>query len=143
MTYRYELKDISCFLWIARTGSISRAATTYNVPKATLSHHLRRLEDALQVELFVRKAKGLELTDAGKEFLDHSAAIFDSCENAASAAQRAHSTLSGRIRIVSSSAFGTSAKAAARVMPGTAHQATKPIAKVENATRPTESSPIA
>jgi len=108
MTYRYELKDISCFLWIARTGSISRAATTYNVPKATLSHHLRRLEDALQVELFVRKAKGLELTDAGKEFLDHSAAIFDSCENAASAAQRAHSTLSGRIRIVSSSAFGTS-----------------------------------
>ena len=83
MSYPYELKDISCFLWIARTGSISRAATTHNIPKATLSHHLRRLEDALQVELFVRKAKGLELTDAGKEFLDHSAAIFESCENAA------------------------------------------------------------
>jgi DNA-binding transcriptional LysR family regulator len=104
----YELKDISCFLWIARAGSISRAATTYNIPKATLSHHLRRLEDALRVELFVRKARGLELTDAGKEFLDHSAAIFDSCENAVSAAQRAHSTISGRIRIVASSAFGTS-----------------------------------
>jgi DNA-binding transcriptional LysR family regulator len=108
MSYPYELKDISCFLWIARTGSISRAATTHNIPKATLSHHLRRLEDALQVELFVRKAKGLELTDAGKEFLDHSAAIFESCENAVSAAQRAHSTISGRIRIVASTAFGTS-----------------------------------
>ena len=108
MSYPYELKDISCFLWIARTGSISRAATTYNIPKATLSHHLRRLEDSLQVELFVRKAKGLELTDAGKEFLDHSAAIFESCENAVSAAQRAHSTISGRIRIVASTAFGTS-----------------------------------
>jgi len=108
MTYPYELKDISCFLWIARAGSISRAADTYNVPKATLSHHLRRLEDALQVELFVRKAKGLELTDAGKEYLDNCSAIFDSCENAASAAQRAHSTISGRIRIVASTAFGTS-----------------------------------
>jgi DNA-binding transcriptional LysR family regulator len=108
MSDQYELKDIRCFLSIARTGSISRAAATYNIPKATLSHHLRRLEDALQVELFVRKAKGLELTDAGKEFLDHSAEIFDSCENAVSAAQRAHSTISGRIRIVASSAFGTS-----------------------------------
>lgn len=108
MSELYELKDIRCFLSIARAGSISRAATTYNIPKATLSHHLRRLEDALQVELFVRKAKGLELTDAGKEFLDHSAVIFDSCDNAVSAAQRAHSTISGRIRIVASSAFGTS-----------------------------------
>ena len=108
MTDLYELKDIRCFLSIARAGSISRAADTYNIPKATLSHHLRRLEDALHVELFVRKAKGLELTDAGKEFLDHAAIIFDTCENAVSAAQRAHSTISGRIRIVASSAFGTS-----------------------------------
>lgn len=108
MSDQYELKDIRCFLSIARAGSISRAATTYNIPKATLSHHLRRLEDALHVELFVRKAKGLELTDAGKEFLDHASIIFDTCENAVSAAQRAHSTISGRIRIVASSAFGTS-----------------------------------
>lgn len=108
MSDQYELKDIRCFLSIARAGSISRAAETYAIPKATLSHHLRRLEDALQVELFVRKAKGLELTDAGKEFLDHSAVIFDSCENAVSAAQRAHSAISGRIRVVASSAFGTS-----------------------------------
>lgn len=108
MSDLYELKDIRCFLSIARAGSISRAAATYNIPKATLSHHLRRLEDALQVELFVRKAKGLELTDAGKEFLDHSSVIFDSCDNAVSAAQRAHSTISGSIRIVASSAFGTS-----------------------------------
>ena len=121
MSYPYELKDISCFLWIARAGSISRAASTYSVPKATLSHHLRRLEDALQVELFVRKAKGLELTDAGKEYLDNCSAIFDSCENAASAAQRAHSTISGRIRIVASTAFGTSIIGAAASYFATSH----------------------
>src|SRR5690606_4918250 len=102
MTEGYELRDIKSFMGIARAGSISRASLMYNIPKATLSHHLRRLEDSLQVELFVRKAKGLELTDAGKEFLDHSAIIFDSCENATNAAQRAHSEISGRIRIVAS-----------------------------------------
>ena len=113
MSYPYELKDIGCFLQIARAGSMSRAAAINNVPKATLSHHLRRLEDALKVELFVRKAKGLELTDAGKEFLHHCSAIFDSCENAASAAQRAHSTIGGRIRVVGSTDFGTSIVGAA------------------------------
>jgi DNA-binding transcriptional LysR family regulator len=104
----YVLEDINCFLQIARAGSMSRAAASNNVPKATLSHHLRRLEDALQVELFVRKPKGLELTDAGREYLNHCSAIFDSCENAASAAQRAHSTIGGRVRLVASSEFGTS-----------------------------------
>ena len=107
MAKLYELEDIRAFRQIARAGSLSRASVTYNIPKATLSHHLRRLEDALQVELFIRKAKGLELTDAGKQYLDHSASIFESCENAASAARRAHSTISGRIKIVCSSEFGT------------------------------------
>ncbi|KKB86129.1 hypothetical protein VW29_04255 [Devosia limi DSM 17137] len=69
----------------------------------------------MQVQLFVRKAKGLELTDAGKEFLDHAALIFESYENATNAAQRAHSDISGRIRIVASSAFGTSLIGAAAI----------------------------
>ncbi|WP_246674620.1 LysR family transcriptional regulator [Mesorhizobium sp. B4-1-3] len=86
---------------------MSRAAHTYNVPKSTLSHHLQRLEDALQVQLFVRKSRGLELTDAGREYLDNCTAIFDSCENAASAAQRAHSSISGSVGVIASSEFGT------------------------------------
>ena len=68
MSDQYELKDIRCFLSIARAGSISRAAATYNIPKATLSHHLRRLEDALHVELFVRKAKGRSSRKIQQEF---------------------------------------------------------------------------
>lgn len=107
MSYPYELGDINAFQQIARAGSISNAAAIYNVPKATLSLYLRRLEDALKVELFVRKARGLELTDAGKEFLENCGAIFDSCETAVSAAQRAHSTIRGRIRVASSAEFGT------------------------------------
>jgi DNA-binding transcriptional LysR family regulator len=51
----YELEDIRAFRHIVRAGSLSRAAEIYNLPKATLGHHLRRLEDALQVELFVRQ----------------------------------------------------------------------------------------
>lgn len=113
MNYAYELKDISCFVQVARAGSLSRASSVYNIPKASLSQHLRKLEDALGVQLFTRRTKGLELTDAGKKYLELCSAIFDSCENAASAAQRAHSSIGGTIRVVATSEFGTSVLGAA------------------------------
>ena len=97
MAYKFELRDVQGFLQIARAGSLTAAATANNVPKATLSHNLRRLEDALEVELFTRKTRGMELTDAGREYFNNCAQIFDACEAAAGAAQRAHSTVSGRI----------------------------------------------
>jgi DNA-binding transcriptional LysR family regulator len=117
MTALYELKEVRNFVMVARAGSISRAAIEFNVPKATISHHLRSLEDALEVELFIRQPRGLTLTDAGKRFLEHSQAILDSCDVATVAAQRAHGVLSGTLRVVASSAFGTSliGAAAARV----------------------------
>jgi DNA-binding transcriptional LysR family regulator len=79
------------------------------------------LEDALKVELFTRKSNGLELTDAGREYLHHCSSIFDTCEAAASAAQRAHSTVSGRVRIASSSEFGTSIIGAAAYFVSSIH----------------------
>jgi len=108
MAAPYELRDITGFLQIARAGSLTKAANAHNIPKATLSHNLRRLEDALEVELFTRKTSGLELTDAGREYFAHCAQIFEACETAAGAAQRAHSTISGRVKIAASAEFGTS-----------------------------------
>lgn len=108
MQHDYELRDIASFIRIANAGSLTRAAALDNVPKATLSHNLRRLEDALGVELFVRHTKGLALTEAGQEYLKQCRRIFDSCEIAAAAAQNAHATDSGKLRIAASSEFGTS-----------------------------------
>ncbi|KAB7781907.1 LysR family transcriptional regulator [Methylorubrum populi] len=113
MNYEYELKDISCFVQVARAGSLSRASNIYNIPKASLSHHLRKLEDALQVQLFIRKAKGLELTEAGKKYLELCSAIFESCDSAANAAQWAHTAVGGTIRLAATSEFGTSVIGAA------------------------------
>jgi DNA-binding transcriptional LysR family regulator len=117
----YELKDIQCFVQLARAGSMTHAARIYNLPKATLSHHLRRLEDALKVELFTRKTKGLELTEAGRGYLAHCVAIFDACETAAGAAQRAHSSESGKVTIAASSEFGTSITGSAAYFVSTAN----------------------
>ena len=108
MPYSYDLKDIECFMQVARTGSMTKAAQRSNVPKATLSLRIRNLEDALTVALFTRTQKGMVLTDAGKEYYANCSQIFESCDSAASAAQRAHSTVEGKIRIACSTEFGTS-----------------------------------
>jgi DNA-binding transcriptional LysR family regulator len=120
MSPPYELKEVRSFVMVSKAGSISRAATEFNIPKATISNHLRRLEDSLEVELFTRQSRGLTLTDAGKQFLEHAQAIFDSCDVATVAAQRAHGTLSGTLRVAASSTFGTSliGAAASRVAAG-------------------------
>lgn len=108
MPYSYDLKDIECFMQVARSGSMTKAALHSNVPKATLSLRIRNLEDSLSVALFTRTQKGMVLTDAGKEYHAHCTEIFESCDAAASAAQRAHSTVDGKLRIAASSEFGTS-----------------------------------
>jgi len=113
MDTRAELKDISNFVRIARAGSLSKATRETNLPKATLSHSLRRLEDCLRVELFLRSASGLSLTDAGQAYLEQAKRIFESCDAAEAAAQRAHSTIGGRIRLAASAEFGTSILGAA------------------------------
>ena len=93
---------------VARTGSMTKAAQRSNVPKATLSLRIRNLEDSLSVALFTRTQKGMVLTDAGKEYHAHCNRVFESCDAAASAAQRAHSTIEGKLRIACSTEFGTS-----------------------------------
>lgn len=108
MTTKVEFRDISNFVHVARTGSLMRAGMISGAPKATLSHSIRRLEDLLEVELFHRSQRGLQLTDAGRALLDNTGRIFDSIELAASAAQRAHSSLNGKVRILGSAEFGTS-----------------------------------
>ena len=121
MPYSYDLKDIECFMKVARTGSMTKAALHSNVPKATLSLRIRNLEDSLAVALFTRTQKGMVLTDAGKEYHAYCTDIFESCDAAASAAQRAHSTVDGKLRIASSGEFGTSIIGAAAYYIATSH----------------------
>ena len=51
-----ELKDLNCFVQVVRAGSISAAAKNNHLPKATVSHQIRRLEDALGTDLICETA---------------------------------------------------------------------------------------
>ena len=66
-----QIDDVRAFAWVVSSGSLSRTAREQNLPKATLSHRLRRLENDVGTALLIRSAAGLTPTKAGWAFLRH------------------------------------------------------------------------
>ncbi|MFZ5781686.1 MAG: LysR family transcriptional regulator [Pseudomonadota bacterium] len=59
------------FASVARHGSIREAAEELHVAQSALSRQIQKLEQELDVPLFQRHARGVELTSAGEIFLRH------------------------------------------------------------------------
>ena len=57
--------DLKVFEAVARAGAMNRAAAELNTVQSNVTARIRQLEDALGVTLFVRHARGVELTPAG------------------------------------------------------------------------------
>lgn len=57
------------FLAVARTGNIKKAADQLYVTQPTLTTAIKKLEAELGVPLFIRRSKGVELTEYGQVFL--------------------------------------------------------------------------
>lgn len=62
------LNSLRAFEAAARLGSFTRAAEELFVTQAAISQQVKLLEQHLKTPLFVRRAKGLELTDAGQNY---------------------------------------------------------------------------
>ncbi|MFE5502872.1 LysR family transcriptional regulator [Amycolatopsis japonica] len=59
------------FLEVARTGSVSEAATELTVAPSAISRQIAKLEAGIGVPLFVRHPRGMVPTEAGTRLLDH------------------------------------------------------------------------
>jgi LysR family transcriptional regulator, hca operon transcriptional activator len=85
-----ELRHLRYFLAVAETGSLTVAAERrLHTSQPSLSRQIRDLEDEVGVELFSRSARGVELTAAGKAFLDHARLALTQVDAAVEAARRA------------------------------------------------------
>src|SRR6266498_4014314 len=62
---------LESFIEIARHGNVSRAADALFLTQPAVTARLKSLETDLGVELFVRSARGMTLTDAGRAFLPY------------------------------------------------------------------------
>ncbi|KFZ80975.1 LysR family transcriptional regulator [Amycolatopsis sp. MJM2582] len=62
---------LTYFLEVARTGSVSEAATELTVAPSAISRQIAKLEAGIGVPLFVRHPRGMVPTEAGTRLLDH------------------------------------------------------------------------
>ena len=65
------LAHLESFVEVARSGNVSRAAQSLFLTQPAITARLKSLESDLGVELFVRSARGMKLTDAGRAFLPY------------------------------------------------------------------------
>jgi LysR family glycine cleavage system transcriptional activator len=76
------LHALQGFVAAARSGNLSRAAEALHLTVSALSHQIRGLEERLGQRLFVRNARGVELTADGRQLFDRVALHFDALEQA-------------------------------------------------------------
>jgi LysR family nitrogen assimilation transcriptional regulator len=72
---RITHRQLRYFVEIARSGSMTTAATTLRIAQPALSHHIATIEEELEVVLFERHARGVKLTIEGQRLLDRAASM--------------------------------------------------------------------
>jgi LysR family hca operon transcriptional activator len=84
-----ELRHLRYFVAVAEAGSLTvAAARELHTSQPSLSRQIRDLEDEVGAQLLIRRVRGIELTSAGRAFLDHARIVLSQVEVAAEAARR-------------------------------------------------------
>jgi DNA-binding transcriptional LysR family regulator len=102
-----ELRHLRYFIAVAEEGHITRAAERLGMQQPPLSQQIKAIERELDVLLFRRKARGVELTDAGSRFLAEARVMIDQLNRAIDSTRRTARGELGRIcvGVTSTSSF--------------------------------------
>ncbi len=69
------LEQLRIFVAVAERQHVTQAAKVLNLAQSAVSHAVATLEDSFQIKLFNRVGRGIELTEAGRMFLDEARAV--------------------------------------------------------------------
>jgi LysR family hca operon transcriptional activator len=84
-----ELRHLRYFVAVAETKSVSLAASKkLHTTQPSLSRQIRDLEEEIGARLLTRTVRGVDLTPAGRIFLDHARTVLAQVETGIEAARR-------------------------------------------------------
>jgi DNA-binding transcriptional LysR family regulator len=78
----FTIRQLQFFVAVAEAGSVSGAARALSISQSSVTEALKALEADLGVALFERRARGLEITHKGSQFLRHATEILRGVSNA-------------------------------------------------------------
>lgn len=84
-----DVRLLRYFVAVAEEGHVTRAAERLGIQQPPLSQQIKLLERSLNAQLFRRKPRGVELTDAGKALYAEATGILKRLEHAADVTRRA------------------------------------------------------
>ncbi len=76
-----NLHHLRLFRAVAREGTLTGAARSLNLSQSAVSTQIKALEAALGHDLFERRGRNLEITEAGRIALDHADDIFRTADH--------------------------------------------------------------
>ncbi|WP_118135564.1 LysR family transcriptional regulator [Oceanicella sp. SM1341] len=95
----FTLRQLHCFLAVAEAGSFSAAARQMNIAQPALSQAVKELEGALDMRLFDRTTRRVELTEAGAEFRGTAGKVVEDLDQAVRDMRDLAARRRGRVRI--------------------------------------------
>lgn len=78
---RLDLLGLEAFLAVADRGSFSRAAVHVGITQTALSHRLKKFEEQLGTQLFMRTTRSVSLTPTGLALLPKARQLIDSADS--------------------------------------------------------------
>jgi DNA-binding transcriptional LysR family regulator len=94
-----RVQDIEIFLCIIERGSLTGAASVFDLSVPQISKRISKLEESLGAHLIDRSSKTLVLTEAGREFYDHAVSIVEAIKSSEEALSTAADQIRGTLRI--------------------------------------------
>ncbi|MGB3696629.1 MAG: LysR family transcriptional regulator [Gordonia sp. (in: high G+C Gram-positive bacteria)] len=120
-----ELRHLRYYVAVAEECHFGRAAQRLHIAQPPLSQQIKQLEDDLGVTLLNRSTRKVELTEAGRRYLDRAREILSAVDAAADEATRVAGGEVGRVSI------GFTGSATYHLLPAIAHRLRSELPDIE------------
>ena len=101
-----RLDAMQVMLTAVECGSLSKASRKLGQPLATVSRKVSELESHLKADLLIRSSRGLELTQAGRTYIESAKAILEQLNEAERAAAGEYTQPKGDLVVTVPTMFG-------------------------------------
>ncbi len=98
--------DLACFVAVTEHGSFTAAAAALGLRKATVSRHVRQLEERLGAQLLLRTTRAVRLTEEGRVYLEQAHPAVRLARDARRALHDARAHPAGVLRLTTVPYFG-------------------------------------